>query len=81
MSLEFSTELSKVSGENIFTVTVDDAELRFVGDDQLVLFDGYSDFAQVAQNTINTLGSVIENRLSSIFNQEKDFFVDKINDR
>ncbi len=69
LSFEFQSELTFTNTDTVFTVNMDNMDLRFIGDNPLAQFEGYSDFSTVAQNTINVLGAVIENRASSLINE------------
>ena len=60
-----------------YAVDLKDIRLDFYEPADFVVFDGVSDFSEVAQNTVNTLTMIIRNRLECMLNQQ--LFTDKLN--
>jgi len=56
--------------DSTFEVLVSNLNLDFVDTVPIAEIDGYSDFSEVAANTLNTLGAVIRNRLKSMINHQ-----------
>jgi hypothetical protein len=78
LSFEVTSDYIFQANDNEFTITVSELKLDWLDTTPLVDIDGYSDFSQVVNGTINILGSVVKNRLSSLINNEQ-VLVNKIN--